>query len=52
MYVKDYMQKDPATICGEANLLEAADYLHRKGVLTLPVMDGKKVIGVVTDRDV
>lgn len=52
MFVKDYMQKDPATICGESFLLEAVEYLHRRGVLTLPVMDGKKVIGVVTDRDV
>lgn len=52
MLVRDYMQKDPITICGETTLAEAAEFLHRKGVLTLPVMDGKKVIGVVTDRDI
>lgn len=52
MSVKDYMQKDPSTICGEASLPEAMDYLHHQGVVTLPVMDGKKVVGVLTDRDV
>jgi acetoin utilization protein AcuB len=52
MFVRDYMQKEPATICGEATLLEAVDFLHTKEVLTLPVMDGDKVVGVVTDRDV
>lgn len=52
MLVKDYMQKEPSTICGEATLVEAMDYIHREGVLTLPVLDGKKVIGIVTDRDI
>ena len=52
MFVKNYMQKAPVTICGESTLPEAVEFLHNHGLLTLPVMDGNKVIGVVTDRDV
>lgn len=52
MLVKHRMQSDPITIRKTDSLRFAADLLKEKRVRTLPVVEGGKLIGVVTDRDV
>jgi len=52
MLVKHRMQTDPVTIRKEDTLRFAADMLKDKRIRTLPVVENRKVIGVVTDRDV
>ena len=39
------------TIAADTTALEAARFMTGKGIGLLPVMDGDKVIGVFTERD-
>lgn len=50
--VDDIMIKDPIIIRPEANLEEAAETLYRHGIGGLPVVDGTKVVGVITVADI
>lgn len=50
--VGDIMIKDPLTISPEANLEEAAELLYRHGIGGLPVMEGGKLVGVITVGDI
>ncbi|UCC66493.1 MAG: CBS domain-containing protein [Deltaproteobacteria bacterium] len=50
--VGDLMIKDPIIIRPEANLEEAAEILYRHGIGGLPVVDGTKVVGVITVSDI
>ncbi len=52
MLVRHRMQTDPITIRKNDSLRLAADMLKEKRIRTLPVVDGRKLVGVVTDRDV
>lgn len=52
MLVSKRMQKDPITIRKDDSLRFAADLLKEKRIRMLPVVDGRKLIGLVTDRDV
>ena len=49
--VEDIMTPDPVTISIDAPLNEALKLLTQHGFRTLPVMDGKKVAGIVDIRD-
>jgi len=49
--VKDLMTPDPATIELEATVVEAAKRMAQIDVGPLPVVDGNRLIGIVTDRD-
>jgi len=50
--VGDVMIKDPLTISPEANLEEAAELLHRHRVGGLPVVVGRRLVGVITVADI
>ncbi len=50
--VEDIMIKDPITISTEANLEEAAELLYRHGIGGLPVVEGDRVLGVITVADI
>jgi len=50
--VKDIMIKDPITIGPEADLEEAAELLYRHGIGGIPVVEGKRVVGVITVTDI
>jgi len=45
------MSREPATIQGSASIGEAARLMRDRDIGILPVMDGERMIGVVTDRD-
>jgi len=45
------MSREPATIQGSATVGEAARLMRDRDIGILPVMDGERMVGVVTDRD-
>lgn len=51
MFVKEIMTKNPVTIDKGATIADALDIMRSNKFRRLPVMDGDKIIGIVTDRD-
>lgn len=49
--VGDVMTPRPRTLPAEASAYEAALLIAREGIRHVPVMDGDKLVGVVTERD-
>jgi acetoin utilization protein AcuB len=49
--VSDYMTPDPATIEASAPIEEAAALMHEKRISGLPVVEGKRLVGVITETD-
>jgi CBS domain-containing protein len=49
--VKEIMTKDCATVTLQDNIFEIATLMKNNDVGIIPVVEGKKLIGVVTDRD-
>ncbi|MSO46091.1 MAG: CBS domain-containing protein [Acidobacteria bacterium] len=52
MLVEEVMSRSVVTLTPEQTLLEALDLLRSHRIRHLPVVDGSKVVGIVTDRDV
>jgi len=52
MLVKKIMTKDVGGLIPESTLKEAAHKMESLGVGFLPVCDGEKLVGVITDRDI
>ncbi|MBI5271735.1 MAG: CBS domain-containing protein [Burkholderiales bacterium] len=50
--VRDIMSHDPETISPEETLQRAAQIMLDLDIGALPVCDGKRVVGMVTDRDI
>jgi CBS domain-containing protein len=51
MFVRDWMSKNPVTIqCGDS-LLHAKALMQRYRIRRLPVLDGTRLVGILTDRD-
>jgi acetoin utilization protein AcuB len=50
--ISKYMTTTPRTAEGSMSLAAAAKLMAESGIRHLPVMDGEKLIGVLTDRDV
>jgi len=50
--VRAVMTADPVTVQASATLEDAATLLVEKDVSRLPVMDGEKLIGVVSKSDI
>jgi CBS domain-containing protein len=51
MKVRDLMTTDPVTTTPDTSLKEAARLMVRSQVSGLPVMDGEKLVGIVTEGD-
>jgi CBS domain-containing protein len=49
--VADVMTADPLTLPAEASAWEAALLIANRGIRHIPVHDGARIIGVVTERD-
>ncbi len=49
--VRDFMTTHPVTIGYSARLLDAALLMRRSGLRHLPVVDGDRLVGILTDRD-
>lgn len=52
MYVKNRMTKNPYTIAADAPITDAVTLLREKGLKRLPVVDGEKVAGILTQSDI
>lgn len=52
MKVQDVMTRDPRTVTPDSTTREAAQLMKEEGVGIVPVVEGAKLIGVVTDRDI
>ncbi len=50
--VRDYMTQEVSTLPKTASLLEAALLLRKTFFRHLPVVDGDKLVGILTDRDI
>jgi CBS domain-containing protein len=51
MHTKDIMTSKLVTIAPGSSLREAAQQMQKHNIGALPVFDGKKLHGIVTDRD-
>ncbi len=51
MLVKNYMKRDPVTVRKDDSFRYALKLIRKEGIRHLPVLDGKKLVGIVTDRD-
>jgi CBS domain-containing protein len=52
MKVREVMTADPVTVSAGATVREAAGLLRKHKVGGLPVMDGEKVAGMITESDI
>jgi len=50
--VRDFMTSPATILSQDARLLEAAILLRSTGIRHLPVVDGERLVGIVTDRDI
>jgi CBS domain-containing protein len=50
--VRDVMTANPATVSEKDTIRDAAKIMAREDTGVVPVVDGKKVIGMITDRDI
>lgn len=51
MFVHEWMTQDPQTVARKTPVMEAMQMLREGGYRRLPVVDGNKLVGIVTDRD-
>jgi CBS domain-containing protein len=52
MQVLDVMTRDVETIAPDASLQQAAEAMEAMDVGSLPVCDGRRLVGAITDRDI
>jgi CBS domain-containing protein len=50
--IRDVMTPDPACVSEKDSIGDAAKIMAREDTGVVPVVDGKRVIGMVTDRDI
>ena len=51
-HVRDVMTANPKTVTDRDSVLDAARIMRDSDTGVVPVVDGKKIIGLVTDRDI
>jgi len=51
MQVQDWMNRDVVTVTPEESFRTAMHLIRQKGIRHLPVVEGKRLVGIVTDRD-
>jgi acetoin utilization protein AcuB len=52
MNVSKWMTRSPVTVRPETPVPEAKQIMERRRVRHLPVVDGDRLVGIVTDRDI
>jgi CBS domain-containing protein len=52
MKISEIMTRDPATVRPDSTLGEAATLMKQEDCGSLPVVDGARLVGIVTDRDI
>lgn len=51
-HVRDVMTSNPHTVGEKDNVREAARIMKSQDTGVVPVVDGKKIVGLITDRDI
>jgi CBS domain-containing protein len=51
LFVKDVMTNDPVTIASDAHLRDAAALMLERKIGCLPVVDGGRLVGILTESD-
>lgn len=51
MLVKDHMKRNPITVKKDDSFRYALKLIRKEGIRHLPVLEGTKVVGIVTDSD-
>ncbi|MFR9255197.1 MAG: CBS domain-containing protein, partial [Merdibacter sp.] len=49
MFVRENMTKDPVCITPESTITQVVDLMSEKGLHRLPVVNGKRIVGLVTE---
>src|SRR5579871_4546561 len=52
MQVCEIMTREVETVAPDASLQQAASAMEAMGVGSLPVCDGQRLVGAITDRDI
>lgn len=52
MKIRDLMTRNPEIVSPDANLVEAAEKMRELNVGVIPVCDGQRLVGMLTDRDI
>ncbi len=50
--VRDVMTPNPASVSEKDSIKRVAEIMKREDAGVVPVVDGRKVIGIITDRDI
>ena len=50
--VRDIMTRDVVSVTPETTLKDAAQLLKTRNIGSVPVLDGRKIVGILTDRDI
>ena len=50
--IRDVMTTNPACVSAKDSIRDVANIMVREDTGVVPVVDGKKVIGMITDRDI
>lgn len=50
--VRDFMTSNPACVSEQDTIRDAAKIMAREDVGVVPVVNGNKIIGLITDRDI
>jgi CBS domain-containing protein len=50
--IRDIMTPDPVCVSGGDSIREVARIMAREDTGVVPVVDGKKIVGMITDRDI
>jgi acetoin utilization protein AcuB len=51
MQVQEWMNRDVVTVTPDESFRTALHLIRQKGIRHLPVVEGKRLVGIVTDRD-
>lgn len=51
MLIKDRMTRNPICVTPETNILDALDLMKRHRIRRLPVKEGTKLVGIITELD-
>jgi CBS domain-containing protein len=50
--VREVMTPDPQSVSEQDSVIDAARIMQRADTGVVPVVDGKKIVGMITDRDI
>jgi CBS domain-containing protein len=50
--VQEAMTSNPKTVTGDQTVIDAARIMKQEDAGIIPIVDGQKLVGVITDRDI